>query len=315
MLELYIVKNTDEALKLRSEFQRTPFGLYDILLSKINYDKTVCSLLRKIDNVEYAGGMCVNLPKLNHPFFIGQISDDCKTAIMVYNKYDRIPYIGNCGKTALKEIFTFLDSGRAYIDYPFELPDFDGEVLIHGFYNGVVKGSKELSELIKAYYGDDYITRQEYRGGDKTIKDRFEGRYYHYLREEMMFYDLKLKNRVTVIDYDNDLDKSRLFNMLWCLIMIRNIDSGARAIDTEHNFWFRDFLTYNVVSFKEKTGKIMFIDDGLNMLTTEARASILDDENNQYIIFTHNTAAFGSLPDECFAQLVIDGNKTLLKFR
>ena len=120
---------------------------------------------------------------------------------------------------------------------------------------------------------------------------------------------------MTVIDYDNDLDKSRLFNMLWCLIMIRNIDSGARAIDTEHNFWFRDFLTYNVVSFKEKTGKIMFIDDGLNMLTTEARASILDDENNQYIIFTHNTAAFGSLPDECFAQLVIDGNKTLLKFK
>ena len=315
MLELYIVKNTDEALELQSEFQRIPFGLFDITLNKINYDKTVRSLLRKIDNVEYAGGMCVNLPKLNHPFFIGQISDDCKTAIMVYNKYDRIPYIGNCGKTALKEIFTFLDSGRAYIDYPFELPDFEGEVLIHGFYNGVVKGSKALSELIKAYYGDDYITKQEYRGGDKTIKDRFEGRYYHYLREEMMFYDLKPKNRVTVIDYDNDLDKSRLFNMLWCLIMIHNIDSGARAIDTEHNFWFRDFLTYNVVSFKEKTGKIMFIDDGLNMLTTEARASILDDENNQYIIFTHNTAAFGSLPDECFAQLVIDGNKTLLKFR
>ena len=315
MLELYIVKNTDEALELQSEFQRIPFGLFDITLNKINYDKTVRSLLRKIDNVEYAGGMCVNLPKLNHPFFIGQISDDCKTAIMVYNKYDRIPYIGNCGKTALKEIFTFLDSGRAYIDYPFELPDFEGEVLIHGFYNGVVKGSKALSELIKAYYGDDYITKQEYRGGDKTIKDRFEGRYYHYLREEMMFYDLKIKNRVTVIDYDNDLDKSRLFNMLWCLIMIRNIDSGARAIDTEHNFWFRDFLTYNVVSFKEKTGKIMFIDDGLNMLTTEARASILDDENNQYIIFTHNTAAFGSLPDECFAQLAIDGNKTFLKYR
>ena len=319
MLELYLVKNINDRVP-KSSFSRFSYANFSFCFDGKGLDDTCCSLLKQIDNVEYAGGYGVYLPNSNsgYPYYIGEISSESKTGIVVVRSLqDRIFYIGHCGKTALRAIFQTIEQGKVYIDYPVEIPSFDREIMLHcDIFTGVVSGDKELTERIKEYYGDSIPTSCSYTGGDNIITDNLNDIYYHEFREQMMDYHLYLKSRVTVIDYDSDIEKSSLFRMIrtqFSLInMYKKENYRHSAYKTEDLRFILDGL---IKDHSQENGQIIVMDDGVNILTSEDRNIILNDKNNQYIIFTHNTAAFGSLPNECFAQLAIDENKTFLKYR
>ena len=151
MLELYLVKDINDRIP-KSLFSRFSYANFRFCFDGKSLDDTCCTLLKQIDNVEYAGGYGVRLPNSNsgYPYYIGEISSESKTAIVVHSLQDRIFYIGHCGKTALRAIFHTIDQGRVYIDYPFEIPSFDCEIMLHcDSFTGVVSGDKELTEDTK----------------------------------------------------------------------------------------------------------------------------------------------------------------------
>lgn len=318
MLELYLLKTVEDSPFQHSpmKYLRVPESLFAISLNKIDYDDTVCSLLKSLDNVEYAGGMCIWLPndKIDVPFTIQGISVDCKAAIVLHNFRDRIVYLGRCGRTALGIIFSTLDSGRAYIDYSFEVPDFEGEIMLHcDTFTGVVSGGDELRKKVEEYYGCSFRPVPAGSPSDKAVfTDSIEWRYYHYLKTMRMSFELRFRNRVTIISFDNDYNKSQIFHILQCLVYVEDEKTDNGAFDIENHLWNTEIRKMFLDKFGRNKGKYLIIDDSINMLDPEDKEQILNDMDNQYIIFTHNLTGWDSLPADSFAELVTEGNRDLL---
>ena len=129
----------------------------------------------------------------------------------------------------------------------------------------------------------------------------------YYTKDNNITFDLRFKNRLTLINGESGIGKTMLFKAIK-----RNtlLDNNKNIICLN----YKDKLSGNIeYILNSVNNKVIIIDDADISLTFSQRMQISLDTGNQYIIFTHSTDGYkpsrGSL-----AELIIKEGKGRLHY-
>ena len=150
MLKLYL----GEIDKNNKNYCEYNDAWFDRNTDKIKFESIVLDIIKKIDNVDYAGNKRVFSKFLKDTAIsVEELSTGCKTVINVYSFPNKIFTAVECGDNALQVLFN-LKRGNIYLPY-FVLPMAfinEIEVISDGF-SQIIHNNKELETLLNKKYG------------------------------------------------------------------------------------------------------------------------------------------------------------------
>ena len=119
-------------------------------------------------------------------------------------------------------------------------------------------------------------------------------------------FDLKFKDRLTLVRGDSGIGKSMLFNLL-------ERDAAVSALNIVCLDWndISNNAVENILSTAKN--KVIFIDNADAIIDLGQRIDISFDRGNQYVIFTHSTEGYKPSKNS-FTELVINKGIGKLKY-